>query len=401
MPREVIMGFGFTSDPNSGDRNSGDDGGMAAMLRQMGRIFSHLGSDPATLVGDLARDSISEDPGVSGVDHAAIDEACQLADVWLSEATIFPATSARARGWTRREWVDRSAPLWMEIVTPLNQGLANQMNSAMQQMQGEITIEQLLPIKAIMDQLGGAMLAGQLGQALGHLAGQVLNSTDLGIPMASAGERILLPANVRAWGEDLGVNPEQVRLFLALRESAAVRLFSETPWLKAHIVNAIHAYATGIHIDVDAMQEQAQRMMEQLQGGETEAESLELFTIEESEQQRAAIARLETALALVEGWIDHVVSTAAAERLPSFAALNEMYRRRRASGGPAEAIFATIVGLQLRPRRLRDAVNLWAAVEHSRGIAGRDALWVHPEALPSSDDLDDPLAFVESLNDPE
>ncbi|MEO6204594.1 MAG: zinc-dependent metalloprotease, partial [Mycobacteriales bacterium] len=80
--------------------------------------------------------------------------------------------------------------------------------------------------------------------------------------------------------------------------------------------------------------------------------------------------------------------------LPSAAALLETVRRRRATGGPAEQTFATLVGLQLRPRRLRDAAALWAALATARGIDGRDALWAHPDLLPGPSDLDDPTGFV-------
>ena len=396
------MGIGFTSEPGGFGKGEDNEADMAAMLRQMGRVFSHLGQGPvpASLVREVAGEGVQSDPSVSGVDHAAVDEACRLADLWLTDATIFPATTASARGWSRAQWLDHSTPIWMEIVTPLAASLSKQMGAAMEEMTGQFPAE--LPIgqmKSVLEQIGGAMLATQLGQALGSLASTVLTSTDLGIPMASSGEKVLLPANVREWGEDLGVAPDQVRLFLALRESAASRLFAETPWLKAHVINAIHAYAAGIKIDLEAMQEQAQRAMEQMQGGDPEdlQATLELFSVEESEEQRAALARLETILALVEGWIDHVTTRAAGERLPSFGALSEMARRRRAAGGPAEAIFGTVIGLTIRPRRIRDASNLWAAVEHARGVTGRDALWAHPEALPSSSDLDDPLGFVEGL----
>jgi len=43
---------------------------------------------------------------------------------------------------------------------------------------------------------------------------------------------------------------------------------------------------------------------------------------------------------------------------------------------------------------MRDAANLWAAVRAERGIDGRDAIWSHPDLLPRSTDLDDPLGFV-------
>jgi len=99
-------------------------------------------------------------------------------------------------------------------------------------------------------------------------------------------------------------------------------------------------------------------------------------------------------LALVEGWVDVVVTQATVQRMPSAAALAETVRRSRATGGPAEATFATLVGLELRPRRMRDAANLWAALRDARGTDGRDAVWSHPDVVPTSADLDDPLGFV-------
>jgi hypothetical protein len=43
---------------------------------------------------------------------------------------------------------------------------------------------------------------------------------------------------------------------------------------------------------------------------------------------------------------------------------------------------------------MRDAANLWAALRDARGMDGRDAVWSHPDLVPTSADLDDPLGFV-------
>ena len=119
-----------------------------------------------------------------------------------------------------------------------------------------------------------------------------------------------------------------------------------------------------------------------------------LFRPEDTPAQKAALARLETALALVEGWVATVVSAAARERLTHADALAEAVRRRRATGGPAEHTFATLVGLELRPRRLREAAAIWQGLTEARGIDGRDELWAHPDLLPAADDLENPDTFV-------
>jgi hypothetical protein len=43
---------------------------------------------------------------------------------------------------------------------------------------------------------------------------------------------------------------------------------------------------------------------------------------------------------------------------------------------------------------LRDAATVWAAMGQQRGAAERDRLWSHPDLLPTSEDLDEPLDFV-------
>jgi hypothetical protein len=109
--------------------------------------------------------------------------------------------------------------------------------------------------------------------------------------------------------------------------------------------------------------------------------------------QEQALEKLETALALVEGWVDELTAAATEKLLPSAGALRETVRRRRATGGPAEHAFSSLVGLELRPRRLREAATLWAALKKERGIEGRDAIWHHPDLLPTAEDLDDPLGY--------
>jgi putative hydrolase len=247
----------------------------------------------------------------------------------------------------------------------------------------------------MMRRIGGMMVGGQTGQAVGALAQEVVSSTDVGLPLGPAGTAALLPAGVAAFGEGLSVGEDEVRLFLALREAAHHRLFAHVPWLRARLLGAVEDYARGIAVDASALRE----AMPQIDPANPEAlnellSGAAVFQPEDTEQQKAALARLETLLALVEGWVATVVDDAASDRLPQASALAEAIRRRRASGGPAERTFATLVGLELRPRRLREAAAIWRGLTDARGVLGRDAVWAHPDLMPTADDFDDPEGFV-------
>jgi putative hydrolase len=126
-----------------------------------------------------------------------------------------------------------------------------------------------------------------------------------------------------------------------------------------------------------------------------------MFELPDSPAQKAALERLEVTLALVEGWVDEVVGQATEGRMPTAGKLQEAVRRRRAAGGPAEQTFATLVGLELRPRRLRDASTLWGSLRTRQGTEARDGVWMHPDLLPTATDLDDPLGFREGATAPD
>jgi len=202
---------------------------------------------------------------------------------------------------------------------------------------------------------------------------------------------------VQDFGAGLERPADEIRLYLALREAAHQRLFGHVPWLRQRMLDTVAAYAQGITVDLSAIERamgevdptNPESVQEALAGG--------LFEPQTTPEQQAALRRLETLLALVEGWVDAVVAAAAGERMTGAEALREASRRRRATGGPAEQTFATLVGLELRPRRLREAAALWWGVTEKHGVAGRDNLWSHPDLLPTADDLDDPLGFAETV----
>jgi putative hydrolase len=245
---------------------------------------------------------------------------------------------------------------------------------------------------SMLQNMGGAIFGMQLGQAIGALSQDVVSSTDIGVPLADL-EMALLPVNIAAFGEGLSLPENDIRLFLAVREAAHARLFVQVPWLRGHLLGAIEAYARGIHIDTSRIEELARDLDPSNPEGIQEALSQGVFMPQRTPAQDQALEKLETALALVEGWVDELTAAATDKVLPSAGALRETVRRRRATGGPAEHAFAALVGLELRPRRLRDAATLWATLKEERGIEGRDAIWQHPDLLPTAEDLDDPKGF--------
>ncbi len=354
------------------------------------------------LTRDTARKTVASlgpDPTPTAAQQRALGEAVSLAEVWLDSATTLPRVSAGVAAWSRAEWVEKTMPVWRRLVGPVASSIADAMEGALSAggddaaaMAGMAGLEQML--RPMLRSSGATMFGFQLGQGLGKLATEVVGATDIGLPLSEPGHVALLPTNIASFGEGLDQSNSDITLYLALRECARQRLFAHAGWLRELMLTLVEEYARGITIDTSALEDAVgqldpnnlEELSAKLEGG--------LFEPQKSPAQLATLDRLETMLALVEGWVDDVVTQASVPWMPAASALAETVRRSRATGGPAEATFATLVGLELRPRRMRDAANLWAAVRDSRGADGRDDVWSHPDLVPGTADLDDPLGFA-------
>ncbi len=384
------------------------DGLMSQMQQQFGRWQNQMsglfGNTNAAVnwnyAKDIARKSAADlgpDPTPDEQARHDIRESSMIADQWLDAVISFPSVGSDAVAWSRAEWIEATMPTWAKLVDPVVTHLADALGAvATQGLGNEIPGFGGDFFTPMIRQAASVMFGGQMGQALGGLAAATTSTTDIGLPLSS--RPALIPRNMRAFGEGLdGTSERDLRMFLTLRELARQRLFSSVAWLAPQLLAYVEHYAREITIDSSAL-EDAVGSIEELNAEGLQELSLtisgKLFDPAKTTEQLEILERLETLLALVEGWVDQAVCKASADWLPNTAALTELVRRRRAAGGPGESALHTLVGLELRPRRIRDAANLWAAIENERGAEGRDDVWRHPDLLPTSKDLDDPLGYV-------
>jgi putative hydrolase len=394
------FGFGRGDEP-SDPNDPNNAGAQIPLFVELQKLLSWSGG-PVNwdLAKQLARQTLAgESHNVTPADRSGTAEAIRLADLWLDDVTDLPTGIHSIEAWTRLEWLERTLPVWTSLCDPVAARVVAAMANAIPAEQLQALGGAGNPLTGIMNQIGGVMFGAQVGQGLGGLAHEVVSATDIGIPLGPIGVAALVPQNVALFGEGLERPAHEVRLYLALREAAHQRLFGHVPWLRQRLLDTVESYARGISLDMSAIESAVQgvdpmnpdSVQEALMGG--------VFSPQQTPEQEAALRRLETLLALVEGWADAVVAAAAGDRMAGAEALREASRRRRATGGPAEQTFATLVGLELRPRRLREAAALWWSVTERRGVTGRDAIWSHPDLLPTAEDLDDPLGFGERLDE--
>ncbi|MDN6021999.1 MAG: zinc-dependent metalloprotease [Acidipropionibacterium jensenii] len=376
--------------------------GFQAPGQQPGRA----GALDGNRIKDLARHVAATkgpDPTPGRGDREALLDASRLAENWLDQACEFAQVAAQPEAWSRAEWIENTFGAWQKVVEPVLTSLTSAMTNLLVPDSGENPQDPMAALGAMMGpllrQMASMLYGSQLAEGLADLAVTTVSGTEIGLQVLPQAQVVLLPSNIAAAWNDLDLDPRDIEIYLVLREAARQRLFNAVGWLVPQLLALVEHYARGIRIDSSAIEDavdvddlsqltpdKIQELSRRLQG--------RLFEPTRTPEQEGVLSRLETLLALIEGWVDEVTSQVAGLWMPQHAQLEEAVRRRRATSSPAEAFFSSLLGLQLSPRRVRDAANLWAALRDGRGTVGRDAVWHHPDLMPTAADLDDPLGYV-------
>jgi putative hydrolase len=360
---------------------------------------------------------------IGNLDQEKLNQSLLLANTWLDTEILFPAAVIPSQSaWSKRDWLDESVTGWQQLIEPLALGMADALGNVITNANSSLPIEFMgraeqspaqqeamkLMLAQILRGFMGTLIATQLGQAIGMLANSITGANDVAIPLlkTNTGSH-LIQQNINEWAEGLGIDQEQVTIYLSLREAAASRLFANSTWLQNYIKDLITAYGKGISIDVESITRQAEEAMASgdIDMNNPQAINLALnaglFTPQQTPAQELALTRLEMTLALIEGWIDHVISQVAADRMPAFNALIENSRRRRATNAPMQQLFANLLGVEVSPRKMREASAFWSEVKNLKGADGRDKCWEDAAFLPMPDDLADVKGFLDSVTVPD
>jgi putative hydrolase len=355
-----------------------------------GAVNWKLATDQARAIAREGAHGVSEDA------RKEIRDATAIGTLWLDQATAMPGVNSEAKLLTRELWVADAMPLFEALSAPV----ANRMSEALAQNLKDNTPEELSAIlgnaSGLMRSAGGALFAMQLGQAIGKLSAEVISGGDIGLPIFQDQRAAFVTQNMTKFVEGLEIEPDQAFIFLCVREMAHTRLFKHSKWLRDSIVSQVSNYASDIKIDNNRINEIAEDFSATNLDELKRALETGAFIAERSAEQQLVLDRIETVLALIEGWVE-VVTDDATKLLPKAAAISESIRRRRATGGPAEQTFGAIVGLELRPRRLREAAEMWRQVGTAVGIEKRDSVWNHPDLLPRDADVSNPSALIAKL----
>jgi putative hydrolase len=401
--QEFLKKF-FSSSENFNPEDLANQAGLPIDPANLGMIMDQLqkavsgqgGGINWKLVETQARKEISSQKvELSQQLEQSFKQAFNTASLWLDEVTTVGQYEYNPLMLTRQGWVIESLGLFKEIAEPVATKLAEALAENLQENLPEELSQLAGPASSILKSAGGSLFAMQFGQSLGQLANQSLSGGEIGIPISDRPS--LCVKNIEEFAEGLGLDSQEVLIYLAVRELALQRLFTQSGWLKDRVVNQILEYSKEISIDTEKINRLADSIDITNPTEIQNAISSGAFINEPTESQRVALDRIRVNLALIEGWVD-TITEKATERLPSRNNLAEAIRRRRVSDNPSQKLFGTLIGLELQPKMLRECSELFKQLELKLSAEQRDELWLHPDQLPTEEEIADPEKLIARLS---
>jgi coenzyme F420 biosynthesis associated uncharacterized protein len=249
----------------------------------------------------------------------------------------------------------------------------------------------------------GFLLGAQVGALTGVLSQRVLGQYDLALLDSSAPPRLLLLApNLAQAARNLGVDRDELVLWVTIHEIVHAVQFSGAPWLRAYLGGMLKELIDGLQVTLAGPSSLGARLpkLPKLPDG-AELRSLierarrgELLRLTLGEERWEQLERIQAAMSLIEGHAEHTMDAVGAEVLPSLPRLRAAMNRRRESRGLPWRVLERLLGLELKMKQYEVGRRFCDAVVTADGTGALARAWSGPEALPTMAELEDPAHWL-------
>jgi coenzyme F420 biosynthesis associated uncharacterized protein len=268
------------------------------------------------------------------------------------------------------------------------------------------------PLAGVLKAGASATLAAEVGLVMGYLSQRVLGQYDVSLlgsqlnpahpsePGASgvAPPRLLFVApNLRKAVRELEVEADPFHRWICAHELTHVFQFQGVPWLREHISWMVREYLSTVDVRIEggaagglpSMPDLALLVDRFREGG--------LAALVQTREQRELMARIQAAMAVVEGYSEHVMDEIARDTIPDHEKLRSAMDARRRSRSAPQRIVERLLGFDVKLRQYELGKRFCDAVAASAGIEGLNRVWESPESLPTAEELEAPEAWLERL----
>jgi coenzyme F420 biosynthesis associated uncharacterized protein len=251
------------------------------------------------------------------------------------------------------------------------------------------------PLAGALKAGAAATLAAEAGLVIGYVAQRVLGQYEVSLLGGDAPPRLLFVApNLRKAVRELKVEPEPFHRWICAHELTHVYQFQGVGWLRDHLGGMVRRYLTTVEVRIDRgaagglpSMPDLGRLVENFRNGG-------LAALVQTKEQRGLMERMQAAMAVVEGYSEHVMDAIAAEAIPGHEQLRSAMDARRRSRSAPERLIEGLLGLDMKIRQYEQGKVFCDAVVAEAGVSALNRVWDSPESLPTPDELQRPAEWV-------
>lgn len=296
-----------------------------------------------------------------------------------------PVPLDRIQAFTRTEWIDANIENFGQLFEHIE--------AIYRRVQPPNSMGTIL-----MGDVSQTVLSSQLGILLGYLARRVLGQYDLsllGKEPVTTGRLYFVEPNINGVVTELGLDPDDFRLWIALHETTHAYEFEAYPWVRDYFNSLLEEYFSYISDDLvkygngmGGLSSLIDRARSNLSNGDSWIESVM------SAEQRELFNKLQALMSIIEGYSNYIMNAVGERLLPSYNTIKERIEQRASRRSSAEKLFIRITGLALKMEQYRLGETFINAVVEKRGVEVANLVWEGPEKLPTLEELRDPNRWI-------
>ncbi|HEX3276922.1 MAG TPA: zinc-dependent metalloprotease [Thermoleophilaceae bacterium] len=254
------------------------------------------------------------------------------------------------------------------------------------------------PLAGALKAGAAATVAAEAGLVIGYVAQRVLGQYEVSLLGGDAPPRLLFVGpNLRKAVRELDVDAEPFHRWICAHELTHVFQFQGVDWLREHLRAMVREYLTTVEVRIErgaagglpSMPDPSKIVEAFRDGG--------LAALVQTREQRALMSRMQAAMAVVEGYSEHVMDAIAAEAIPGHERLREAMDARRRSRSAPEQLVERLLGLHLKMRQYEVGKQFCDAVAAQGGIEVLNRVWSAPASLPTEAELTTPGDWLERV----
>jgi coenzyme F420 biosynthesis associated uncharacterized protein len=285
----------------------------------------------------------------------------------------------------RSEWVEINLDSVAELLDPVGERLDGRLGGAG-------------PLAGALRAATGATLSAEVGLVLGYMSQRVLGQYELSLLQPEVPPRLLfVTPNLRRAVRDLDVDEESFLQWVVLHEVTHVLQFSGVTWLREHLGALLREYLATVEVRIErgaagglpSLPDPSLIVERFREGG--------LAALVQTREQRRIMERIQSAMAVVEGYSEHVMDAVGAEVLPQYDGLREAMERRRRSRSAPERLLLRLLGLDQKMKQYEHGKHFCDVVVAEAGIEQLNVVWQAPTALPTASELRSPATWIGRL----